>query len=124
MDPVPARVNSLTSNVLARARVPLSMPTDRDVIAACLDTCWRIDWSEARMVLIPNTLELSTLWVTPPLAAEVESHPRLSFESDFQPIPLDAGGTLDQDALFPHSVRGRRARAARLRTATEEVPIG
>ena len=27
------------------------------------------------MVLIPNTLELTTFWVTPPLAAEVEAHP-------------------------------------------------
>ena len=37
------------------------------------------------MVVIPNTLELTTLWVTPPLAAEVEAHPHLSFESDFHP---------------------------------------
>ncbi len=28
------------------------------------------------MVLIPNTLELTTLWVTPPLAGEVEADPR------------------------------------------------
>jgi hypothetical protein len=108
LDPVPMRVNSLTSNFLTRARVPLSLPTDRDVIAACLDTCWRIDRSEARLVAIPNTLELTTLWVTPPLAAEVEAHPHLTFESDFSPIPLDPEGRLDQEALFPESVRARR----------------
>src|SRR5205823_10243690 len=33
LDPVPMRVNSLTSNFLARARVPLALPTDRDLIA-------------------------------------------------------------------------------------------
>ena len=104
------RVNSLTSNFLTRARVPLCLPTDRDVIAACLDTCWRIDRAEARMVLIPNTLELTTLWVTPPLAGEVEAHPGLDFETDFQPMPFDAAGNLDQEALFPESVRGRRGR--------------
>ena len=67
LDPVPMRVNSLTSNFLTRARkVPaLSLPTDRDVIAACLDTCWRIDPAEARVVVIPNTLELTDpFWVT------------------------------------------------------------
>jgi len=84
------------------------LPTDRDVLAACLDTCWRVDRSEARLVLIPNTLELETLWVTPPLAAEVEAHPRLAFEGDFRPIPIVAEGALDQVALFPDSVRGRR----------------
>ena len=91
IDPVPMRVNSLTSNFLTRARVPLSLPTDRDVIAACLQTCWRVDPTEARLVVVPNTLELTTLWVTQPLADEVEAHPQLGFETDFQPIPLDAG---------------------------------
>jgi hypothetical protein len=109
IDPKPMRVNCLTSNFLARARVPLSLPTDLDVVRACLDTCWRVDPSEARMVLIPNTLEIVDFWVTEPLAAEVEANPDLSFETDFQPIPFALDGTLDQEALFPTSVRGRRA---------------
>ncbi len=114
IDPVPMRVNSLTSNFLTRARVPLSLPTDRDVIAACLQTCWRVDPTEARLVVVPNTLELTTLWVTQPLADEVEAHPQLGFETDFQPIPLDAAGNLEQERLFPHSIRARRTLAAGL----------
>jgi hypothetical protein len=110
IDPTPMRVNSLTSNFLTRARVPISLPTDRDVIAACLDTCWRSDPSEARFVVIPNTLELTTLWVTEPLAEEVNSQAGLSFESEFQPMPFDAYGTLDQERLFPESVRALRSR--------------
>jgi Lactate racemase N-terminal domain len=108
LDPVPMRVNSLTSNFLTRARVPLSLPTDRDVIAACLDTCWRTDRSEARMVLIPNTLELTTLWITAPLRPDVERQPNLALESDFVPIPFDSAGNLIQESLFPESVRARR----------------
>lgn len=111
IDPTPMRVNSMTSNFLTRARVPLSLPTDRDVLAACLDTCWRTTWPEARMVLIPNTLELMTLWVTPAMAADVEAHPGLEFETDFRPLPVHDGGGLDQETLFPESVRGRRGRA-------------
>jgi hypothetical protein len=108
IDPKATHVNALTSNFLTRARVPLSLPSDRDVLSACLDTCWRADWSEARMALIANTLELATFWVTPPLALEVEAHPALVFETDFTPIPLNDAGTLHQETLFPDSVRGRR----------------
>lgn len=108
LDPEPIRVNCLTSNFLTRARVPIALPTDRDVIAASLATCWRIDPAEARMTLIPNTLELTTLWVTRPLVDEVESNPGLAFETDFGPIPFDESGRLDQECLFPESVRGRR----------------
>ncbi len=108
LDPTPTRVNSVTSNFLTRARVPLSLPTDRDVIAACLDTCWRIDWNEARVVVIPNTLELTDLWVTRPFFDEVEADPSLAFVSEFVPWPIDAIGTLDQESLFPESLRARR----------------
>ncbi len=108
LDPVPMRVNSLTSNFLTRARVPLSLPTDRDVISACLETCWRIDPSEARMVLIPNTLELTTLYATGPLLDEAREHPGLTIEESDIPLPFDESGVLDQESLFPESVRSRR----------------
>jgi hypothetical protein len=108
IDPTPMRVNSFTSSSLTRAKVPLALPTDRDAIAACLETCWRTAWSEARLVLVPNTLELTTLWVTPPLKQEVESNPRLRFAAEFQPMPFSDDGTLDQEFLFPESLRARR----------------
>jgi hypothetical protein len=112
LDEAPFRINTLTSCCLERARIPITLPNDRQVFQAALDTCWRIDPSEARMVLIPNTLELNTLWITPPLEAEVKAHPHLTLETDFQPIPLSADGFLDQETLFPESVRGRRAMGA------------
>jgi Lactate racemase N-terminal domain len=108
IDPTPMRVNSVTSNFLTRARVPLALPTDQDVIGASLDTCWRTERREARMVLIPNTLELTSFWVTSPLAAEVDAHAELVFETSFQPIPFGPQGELDQERLFPESVRARR----------------
>ncbi len=109
IDPKPMRVNCMTSNFLTRARIPISLANDRDVMAACLDTCWRIDPSEARMVLIPNTLELTHLWVTEPLIEEVRANPSLAVESSFEPIPWTFDERLDQEALFPESVRGRRS---------------
>ena len=63
------------------------------------------------MVLIPNTLELTTLWVTPALEAEVDAHPELDFETEFRPIPFDREGNLEQEELFPESHRARRPRS-------------
>jgi hypothetical protein len=111
LDPTPMRVNSLTSNFLTRARVPLALPNDRDVITASLETCWRIRFDQARVTIIPNTLELTTLWVTSPLAVEAAAHPELAVETDFLPIPFDERGNLEQERLFPESQRGRRPRS-------------
>jgi hypothetical protein len=43
------------------------------------------------------------------MADEVEANPHLVFESDFGEIPLAVDGRLDQETLFPESVRGRRS---------------
>ena len=112
LDPEPFRINILTSCCLERGRIPIALGDDRAVFASALDTCWRIDPLEARLVVIPNTLELSSLWVSPALQAEVEAHPHLEFVTEFQPIPFDSSGFLDQETLFPESVRGRRQSGA------------
>jgi hypothetical protein len=109
LEPGPFQINVLTSCCLERARIPITLPTDRDVFAAALDTCWRIDPSEARVVVIPNTLEVKTLWVSPALEAEVAADSRLIRETEYQPIPFSPDGWLDQEAMFPESVRGRRS---------------
>jgi len=109
LDPIPFRINILTSCCLERGRIPITLPNDRDVFEAAIDTCWRIDPSESRMVIIPNTLEVNTLWITPALEAEAKAHPHLTIETEFTPIPFSRDGFLDQETLFPESVRGRRA---------------
>jgi hypothetical protein len=111
MDAASFRINVLTSCCLERARIPITLPTDRDVFECALETCWRIELSQARLVVIPNTLELKTLWISPALEDEVRSHHHLTRESEFLPIPFLADGTLDQTRLFPDSIRARRARA-------------
>jgi hypothetical protein len=110
MDPASFRINVLTACSLERARIPITLPTDQDVFQCALETCWRIETSQARVAAIPNTLELQTLWVSPPLEDEVRSHPHLTRESDYRPIPFLADGTLDQAHLFPESIRARRSR--------------
>jgi hypothetical protein len=113
MDPVPFRINTLTSCCLERSRIPITLPTDRDVIGSAIETCWRIDPAEARVVVVPNTLELSSLWVSRPLESEVRAHPHLSLETGYQPMPIGDDGSLDLAGLFPDSVRARRHPAAR-----------
>jgi hypothetical protein len=111
MDQQSFRINTLTSCCLQRSRIPLTLATDREAIQAGLETCWRIDPALARVVVIPNTLELQSLWVSKSLDDEVRAHPHLICETDFQPMPFLEDGSLDQCSLFPESVRGQRGRS-------------
>lgn len=103
------RINVLTSCCLERARIPITLASDREVVRTALETCWKLETAKARVVVIPNTLELETLWVSEPLESETRAHPHLTRETDYVPMPFLADDSLDQVALFPHSVRGRRS---------------
>jgi hypothetical protein len=109
IDPVPFRMNNLTACFLWRSKIPFAFPTDRECIVAGLETCWKPDRSTVRLAVVPNTLELAELWVSPSLAEEARTRPHLDVGGESRPLPFDAAGTLLQERLFPRSVRGRRA---------------
>jgi hypothetical protein len=109
IDPVPFRMNNLTACFLRRSQLPFAFPTDRATIEAGLDTCWQPKRDAVRMAIIPNTLEVEELWVSAALVEEARKHPHLEVTGDLQALPFDAAGNVEQEKLFPHSVRGRRS---------------
>jgi hypothetical protein len=110
IDPVPFRLNNLTACFLWRSKLPISFPTDRECIETGLATCWQPNRQAVRMAVVPNTLELAEMWVSPALLEEARQHPHLETTSGLQPLGFDATGNLEQGKLFPQSVRGRRER--------------
>jgi hypothetical protein len=110
IDPVPFRMNNLTACFLLRSKLPFSFPTDRGCIASGLETCWQPKWEKVRMAIIPNTLEVADLWVSPPLLEEAKAKPNLEVRGKPRAISFDGADNLLQEELFPHSVRGRRRR--------------
>ncbi len=110
IDPIPFRMNNFTARSLWRSKLPFGFDTDREVMERCLETCWQPEYDKVKFCVIPNTLEVSEVWVSAPLAADVTGHPHLEFVGDPIALPLDAHGNLLQEKLFPHSVRARRAK--------------
>ena len=108
IDPIPFRMNNFTARSLWRSKIPFAFDTDREVIDMSLETCWQPIASKVKFAVIPNTLEVAELWVSAPLAAEAKLNSNLELVGEPIPLPFDANGTLDQEKLFPHSIRGRR----------------
>jgi lactate racemase-like protein len=111
IDPVPFRMNNLTACFLRRSQLPFAFPTDRECIEMGLQTCWQPLRDQVRMAVIPNTLELADLWVSPALLDEARRNPHLKVEGPPTVLPFDAAGNVVQEQLFPHAVRGRRNQA-------------
>ncbi|HET6947149.1 MAG TPA: hypothetical protein VFJ45_04985, partial [bacterium] len=81
MDPVNTYMNTITSTFLQRGFIPITMPTDRDAIAAALSSLALPDASQARIVRIPNTLHLDRLWVSAPLLPELRGRSEITVGS-------------------------------------------
>lgn len=71
--------NTFTSGFLERGRLPLVFPNDEAAIHAALTHLFRPnpqDRPHARIMRIPNTLDLQTVWVSPNLVEEMGSSNR------------------------------------------------
>lgn len=110
IDPVPFKMNNFTARSLWRSKLPFAFDTDREVIERSVETCWQPEYDKVKFCVIPNTLEVAELWVSAPLAADLKANPHLEFVGDPIVLPFDAAGNLVQEKLFPHSVRGKRAK--------------
>ncbi|GBD35998.1 hypothetical protein HRbin36_01115 [bacterium HR36] len=119
MDQRVTEVNALTSCFLLRTKIPHALPNDRECLLMGLRTCWQPQLERVRLAIIPNTLQLQTLYITAPLAEEarrrVQTHDlpdgvRLEVADTPIPLPFDADGNLLQETLFPESLRAQRNR--------------
>ncbi|WP_029631563.1 nickel-dependent lactate racemase family protein [Zavarzinella formosa] len=111
IDPIPFRMNNLTACFLRRSQIPFAFETDAETIGMAIQTCWQPIAEKLKVVIIPNTLEVSEMWVSAPLAALARQKADLKVSDEAIPIPFDSKGNIEQEKLFPHSVRGRRKKA-------------
>jgi len=79
-----------------RAQIPISLPTDRDAIAAAVLTCGNPDPLACRIVRMRDTLHLRDLLVSEPLAEETERHPKLEVLGPPAPLRFASDGTVAQ----------------------------
>jgi len=93
MDPVHTYTNTITSTYLQRGFIPITMPTDRDAIAAALASLALPDPARARIVRIRNTLHLEELWVSEALLPELQGRPEIAVGIP-EPLRFTDDGTL------------------------------
>ncbi|MBY6153799.1 nickel-dependent lactate racemase [Vannielia litorea] len=86
--------NCITSTVLAGARIPVIMETDRDAARIAVKTCNVPDLDQLRMVRLSNTLHLEEIQISEALLPEARSNPSVEILGDPRPMMFDAAGSL------------------------------
>jgi len=88
-------LNIISSTFIERAKIPLTMPTDKSAIQMGLMTCWAAPAAAARVVLIKNTASLGRFFISRTLAAEARQIDRLHGAERFAPLSFSARQTLE-----------------------------
>lgn len=87
----PTYTNCLTAANFNGGKIPITLPSDRDVIRAGLPV---LHPEQARLVIARNTLDLETLWVSEALLDEVAAHPMLEQTGPLGEMAFDGEGGL------------------------------
>lgn len=87
-------LNTLTATFVQRARMPIVLDTDREVILTALQTLGSPPPDRVRAIRIRNTLMLERIWVSPAVWEEIRALPHVEAAGPAQPLAFDAGGNL------------------------------
>jgi len=88
------RANVLHTGFLNRAKLPLALTNDRELMRAALMALGEPDPKQVRVVRIVSTLELGRMWISEGLVAEARRHPRVRVVGEPEPMRFDREGNL------------------------------
>ncbi|MCL5046843.1 MAG: nickel-dependent lactate racemase [Actinobacteria bacterium] len=87
-------VNCITSTVLERGRIPITLENDHQAIVVAVRSCSRTEPSHARIVRIKNTLETSEIMISEPMLEEARRMGNIEALGDPEPMTFDSAGNL------------------------------
>jgi hypothetical protein len=87
-------VNALTASCPEDCRIPMTLSTEREAIAAALMTIGPYTPEDVRIVHIKNTLQLNYLGVSEGCLADLATQPNISLLTGPLPMAFDASGAL------------------------------
>lgn len=94
MDRHKTYINCLTAISPEKGAIPMYFDTDREALAACLNTIGDIPVEQIRMVHIKNTLELENISISRAFESEIRQKAGLKLLGKWNEIKLDTDGNL------------------------------
>ncbi|SFD96393.1 protein of unknown function [Sulfitobacter brevis] len=91
-------MNSLTSTMVEKSRIPIVLRNDKDALRALVSTSWSKDDRSTRFCQIRSTLHLDEVLISASLLEEARQSPLYGGEEDVGPLAFDSEGQLTSRA--------------------------
>ena len=86
--------NTITATFLERAKIPITMDTEKAAFETALKTIWNLPGTIPRVVIIRNTLKLDEAYVSEPIWEEIRTRPDIRSAGEWELMEFDADGVL------------------------------
>jgi hypothetical protein len=90
------RTNVLHTGFLNRAKLPLTLPNDRELLRAAFLAMGSPGPKKARIVRVADTLNVGRLWISEGLLREAREVPRITVVGKPEPFAFDANGNIER----------------------------
>jgi len=94
IDYYPMYVNAVTSRLLSGSKIPVTMETDKEAVAAALKSCWGVEPGNQKMMVIQNTLSLHEVYVSEPMLDDARTLRDVEILSGPFEMTFNASGTV------------------------------
>jgi len=95
------RLNAIVATHVSGAMLPLDYETDREILDVALGAIGLVEPPEAKILWIPNTLELVDVECSAAYLEEARARDDLEILTELRPLPLGADGNLPDSCLAP-----------------------
>ena len=87
--------NTITSTFLNRAKIPITMNSEKEAVEIALKTCWKTDPNYLKILIMKNTLDLEYLYVSQAIWDDIKNDSQIEASGDWENIIFSQEGNLE-----------------------------
>jgi hypothetical protein len=86
--------NTITSTFLNRAKIPIIADSEKEAVEIAVKTCWKLEQSDVKLLIMKNTLNLKYLYVSKAAWEEIKDNGNIETYGDWEKLSFDENGKI------------------------------
>jgi len=87
--------NAITSTFLNRTKIPIIADTEREAVEIAVKTCWKLEQSNLKLLIMKNTSNLEYLYVSKAIYNEIKDSKRIEACGDWEQLSFNDNGKIE-----------------------------
>ena len=87
--------NIITSTFLNRAKIPIIADTEKEAVEIAIKTCWKLEQSNLKLLIMKNTSNLEYLYVSKAIWNEIKDSKRIEAGGEWEQLSFNDNGKIE-----------------------------